>query len=167
MENENILVKNLGKALNTTIKFVAVAKIYPKPDKKSKIPPEEIFFCLGIKKVFILAIDLNKSKMVFDYPAIDYISIESGFQDKEIFYIYFKKTKQVNVELIKIYSKFRANLIKNIMCYYSIYHMNQNAEIKDIPIEECNFQDVPEKVIEQKKMEKNQDIKKFVIKSYE
>jgi len=45
--------------------------------------------------------------------------------------------------------------------------MNQNAEIKDIPIEECNFQDVPEKVIEQKKMEKNQDIKKFVIKSYE
>ncbi len=165
MDTDNVLIKNLGKGLDTKVKYVAVARFYNEMKSKQS---DEIFFCLGIKKVFILASDLNQSKMVFDYASIDSITLETS--NKDVFYINFTKNTHLKVQYIKISSKFRAVLLKSIMCYYSIYFMNEESEIRDITLLESNSginNTEPKNQSEPKKIEKKEDIKKFTIKNYE
>jgi len=129
MEGNNILVKNLGKALNRKVKYVAVAKIY---DNKSYA---EIFFCLGIKRVFIIDKDLKKIKTSFSYDSIENLLIIDDKKEVGVLEIEFCKGYTIECAInnkIKFSSKFRGTLAKNIMCYYSIYHMNKNSEFRDI-----------------------------------
>jgi len=131
MDRNNILVKNLGKALNTKIKYVAIAKIY---ENKSYA---EIYFCLGIKRVFIIDIHLQKIKTSFSYDSMRAL-IKDNI-DKEVGVLEIEFCNGYTIECainnkIKFSSMFRKTLAKNIMCYYSIYHMNKNSEVRDLTV---------------------------------
>ena len=145
-ENSNTIIKCLAKTLNSPIKFVTVVSIKYINDndgqKKQHVSGEVVnndkILCFGEELVFILDDNMSKLEETFKYDAISYIKKEAK---PDYFLLYFKSGTKLNnpsTNRLLFTTKQRADIMKNFMCYYSIfnrcyyfyYKSHQNIYIK-------------------------------------
>lgn len=142
-EKSNSIIRCLSKTLNSEIKFITIvsikyissdSEIHKKPHVTGEVINNDKIFCLGEEKVFILDDQMRRLEESFKYEAISHIKKEAK---QECFLLIFKQgTKLKNPMTSKFLftTKSRGNLLKNIMCYYSIYYMYKYALIKSLII---------------------------------
>jgi hypothetical protein len=149
-EKSNSIIRCLSKTLNSEIKFITIVSIkYIYSDnemnKKIHVTGEVInndkILCLSEEKVFILDEQMRKLEETFKYEAISHIKKEAK---PECFLLFLKpgsKLKNPSISKFLFTTKSRGNLLKNFMCYYSIYFMYKYASVKSLIIksEEVNL----------------------------
>lgn len=164
MEEDNILTECLGKALKTEIKFVTL--VYPtfftslnKQIRLESIPNTHMMLCLGKECIFFVDNDKKIIIEQFCYSSLYYMEISQ--KNKKLFNIYLNVPLQkCGASRITVINEFRGQLIKNIMCYYSVYFMFTNAEVKELKLFQLN--DITSKYPQKKKKELDTDpLKKY------
>lgn len=138
---EPTLFDSLGKSLNTEIKFVSIAKFRYFDELGKEIKTERSvgavvknIICLGKDSCYILQGDLQKIIEEFYYENIEGIEIDQKNLDIFSIWVNPKYLKNIKAKKILVIAKFRADLIKNIMCYYSIFYMTKHYVVKEIKI---------------------------------
>ena len=137
MSDDNVIFKCLGEALSTDIKFIAIVKFkyYNSVGKEiKKKDPNKQIICLGKERIFLLQGDMQKIIDNFSYENIDGLEIDR--KNLELFSIWVDPDGLSNIKAKKILvsAKFRSDVIKNIMCYYSIYYVTRYFQVKDIKV---------------------------------
>jgi len=141
-ENSNTMIKCLAKTLNSPIKFVTIVSIkylndddgHKKQHVSGEVVNNEKILCFGEELVFILDDNMTKLEETFKYEAISYIKKEAKADN---FTLYLKSGTKLNnpsTTRLLFTTKQRADIMKNFMCYYSIYFMHKYAEVKSLVI---------------------------------
>lgn len=146
MSEDLSLFKCLGEALNTEVKFVAISKFkyYDVTGKEIKNVIKNLqgiskhIICLGRESIYILQGDMQRIVEKFEYEMIEGLEIDQKNFDVFSLWLDPKNMNNVKAKKITIIAKFRAEIIKNIMCYYSIYFMTTYFEVKEVMICLCN-----------------------------
>ena len=134
--NSNVIIKCLGKALKTPIKFIFTADI-----KFYSLLNKIIFgenkttslICLGKKFIFFLREDMKQIYEVISYENIK--SIESDKKSIYILHLIIKSSDNMNYKKttkISISSKNIKSFKNNLMCYYTVYNEYYYSNIKEI-----------------------------------
>ena len=138
--NSNVIIKCLGKALKTPIKFIFTAdiKFYALLNKiifgENKTTS---LICLGKKFIFFLREDMKQIYEVISYENIK--SIESDKKSIYILHLIIKssdKMKYKKTTKISISSKNIKSFKNNLMCYYTVYNEYYYNNIKEIKFED-------------------------------
>lgn len=135
-ENKNIY-KCLGKSLNDDIKHVSISKFkfFDKflVQNKDLLSDETThYFCLSNKKAYIIKGQLEIVIYTFEYEAIDYIQIDNKNETIGIFLF----DDKINKILLK--TQLKSELVKNIMCQYSLYYMKKYFIVKELRCRNIN-----------------------------
>jgi hypothetical protein len=145
MDSDNQLLNSLTNTLNCQIKYLALANSSFYNDKNSLIQKDNCIICLGTQKVFFLQDDLNKEILTVDYKLLR--SIEEIKKNDFNLYIItnnISKLKEDTVTRILITtSENRGALIKNFMCYYSVYFMENHFKVRSLIFEPLKEQRKP------------------------
>lgn len=163
MEADNIIFKCLGKTLRTEIKYLANVKLIclnenNKPvDKESResgsLQKRPKVLCLAVDKVIILNQSMENFFDKIPYEVLSHIEIDK--KSKDNFSLFIKpNTLMIHSKATKIIinSEFRGDLVKNFLCYHSVYYMTKYTIIRTMPL-------MREKVEERK--EENKESKAF------
>jgi len=138
MNEKNILFSSLGKAVSSNIKYMTLIEV-----EINKTQPLEIIFCVSKDQVFLLKTNSSSEEKYELYERINYEIMEN---------IYFQKNQNQNHKINTKFSLFlneeselqklkelkfitdnRAMVIKNILCFYSVYYLNTKNEYKNLP----------------------------------
>lgn len=149
------MFKCLGKSLKTEVKFIAIVKLKFMDSLGKEIKnvfPSGItkhLICFGKESISLLQGDMQQIIEKFTYEAI--VGIEIDNKNLEVVSLWVQPSLMVNIKAkkITITAKFRADLIRNIMCYYSVYYMTTFFKVKEIKISIVN--DIKEENKEKKK----------------
>ena len=136
VDYSNVIIKCLGKALKTTIKYICSGnvKFYDSSGKDitTKITQEKVsdvrrpcsvFICLGQKFIFLLKSDMRKIYETLSYENL--LPLELDKKNQDLLYLPIKASKRMkNPEIAKIsvHMKNRKVLLNNVLCYYTIYY---------------------------------------------
>lgn len=149
MNEHNLLIKSLGKSIKTEIKHVSTCKIkfFNTNQKEIKYNFKNAsykneFFSLAKESIYILNDSLDEVIEVISYKEIEGLELDPKYNDWFYMYItteshinpYKNKEKRRNLRKISIRVKSREYLVKNILCYYSIFFMWKENVIKDLKI---------------------------------
>ena len=132
--DSNLVVKALGKALDTEIKFITLGMSRAKPSNGQKSVEKKIIICFGRTKVYILLESLNSVKAEFDYSHIVKVVLDKTLRN--YLRIYLDEIKYPKMRSFCICLKDRGFFVKNLMCYYSIYYMNYCGIVNELVIKE-------------------------------
>lgn len=162
MVENSTLIKCLGKSLKTEVKYVSICKFrfYNSMGKEIKYQqdttPKQIL-CLGRDNLFLIKGDMQKIIEKISYESFTGLEIET--KNNENFSIWLEPSQlnsNSSIKRILIIAKFRAILIKNFLCYYSVYYMFKYFEIRELKV-----------AIKQNSVEdKNQEVKKGLSRIY-
>jgi hypothetical protein len=135
-DNErDLVIKALGKSLDTEIKFITLAMTKSKPtNSKAKSVDKKIIICFGRSKIFILLESLESVKAEFEYSTIKKIVLDKNLRN--YLRIYLDEVKYPKMRSFFLCLKDRGFFVKNLMCYYSIYYMSFFGEVKELLIKE-------------------------------
>lgn len=141
MSSNDILVKCLSKSIKTEIKSISVCKVKfidssgKELSKKNTIKGMKQVLCLGVEKFYVLQGDLQELIEYLSYQEIE--GIELDIKNNDCFIIWLKGPLPFSRHKIKrvlIYHKYRGQLIRDFMCYFSIYFMQKHSEIKELKL---------------------------------
>lgn len=138
--SENInMFKCLGKSLNDDIKHISISKfkffdkfLKENKDLLNEENPQRHIICLSNNKAYILKGELEKEIYSFEYEAIDYIQID--YKNETVAIFLYDDT--INKILMK--TKLKSELVKNIMCQYSLYYMKKYFIVKELRCRNIN-----------------------------
>jgi hypothetical protein len=155
MDSDNQLLNSLGKTLNCEIKYIAFATVsfHKEYEKNSEIEKSNIsIICLGTQKIFFLEGDLGKEKFTITYNFLDSIK-ETKKNEFELSLIpntiYLFKANPVARILIAT-SENRGALIKNFMCFYTLFYMQNKFVVKSLIFEAQKDEKIVAKVAAEK-----------------
>ena len=150
-DNSNVIIKCLGKALKSSIKYVAAAgvKFFEKFNKDitQKVISEDnnksnkyisqtsanLFICLGKKLIFFIKNDMKVIHLTISYRNI--ISYEYDKKNSDILILHISPSREMknqNIIKIVINSKNRTVFRNNILCYYTIFYEYYDVVIKHL-----------------------------------
>lgn len=145
MTELDTLTKCLGKSLKTEIKFIAIVKTRFWSEMLKEILPggkresRHEILCLGRDNAYILEHDMSKIIEIFSYEALRAIELDSRLQD--MFYLYLNPEKlSTKSAKINVKAKFRGSLVKNFLCYFSVYYMQTYSEVRELRVLRPNEQ---------------------------
>lgn len=138
----NSIINCLGKSLKTEIKSIAISKVTILDVSNIEILKQKSkqVICLGVKRLFILQGDLKRLLEYIDYEEIEGLEIDN--KNYEIFTIWLKGPSigsRHKIKRIIVQARYRGVLIKNMICYYSIYYQLTYGEIRDIKLAISNY----------------------------
>lgn len=134
-QERDLVVKALGKALDTEIKFITLALTKSKPkNSKSKSVDKKIIICFGRAKIFILLESLETVKAEFEYSSINKVVLDKSLRN--YLRIHLDESKHPKMRSFCLCLKDRGFFVKNLMCYYSIFYMSVYGEVKELLIKE-------------------------------
>ena len=142
--NKNSIIKCLGKSLKTELKAIAICrnKFFDKSGveiKKEQGTFKQVL-CMGLDKIYFLQGDLHHLIEYFEYEEIEGIEIDNKNQENFNLWLSIPTIgSRHKIKRILINAKFRGVLIKNLICYYSIYHQIKYADIKEIKLALSNY----------------------------
>lgn len=129
MDVDSNLISAIGKVLNQKIKYICVVYMKKNPNESGKV-----IFCLG-EESFHICDEQMRTKDDYNYEDIELIALDRRNIDQYFFHVksngLFGEKKKLTFS-----SSPREKLIKNFMCYYSVYYMNRYAEIRDVKLAE-------------------------------
>ena len=179
MGDNNVIIKCLGKALKTSIKYVVAAnvKFFEQFNKEitSKVTKQNnnlntsvtMFICLGKKFIFFIKDDMKKIYECISYKNL--ISYEYDKKSSETLILNTQNIKKLDYTIVKISvnSKNRNVFKNNIMCYYSIYYQYYHDKIISLKENETNNKNKKLEIKENEEEEiKNSKYHKEIIKGY-
>jgi hypothetical protein len=132
--SRDLIVKALGKALETEIKFITLVVTKAKIKDKARSVDKKIIICFGRTKIFILLESLDSVKAEFEYSAIKKVVLDKNF--KNYLRIHLDPLKYPKSKSFFLRVKDRGFFVKNLMCYYSIYYMKYYGIVCDLLIKE-------------------------------
>lgn len=149
MSENNSLIKCLGKSLKTEIKFIAICKFrfYDELGKeiryKSIDQGQKQIICLGRDRMFLIKGDMSKIIERLRYDSFNCIELETRNMDSFSLWVDTSLLDDADSKLrrVVITAKFRGILVKNILCYYSVYYMTNYHEIRDLKMLLCKESD--------------------------
>ena len=178
-DSSNVIIKCLGKALKTSIKYVVAAnvKFFEQFNKEitSKVTKQNnnlntsvtMFICLGKKFIFFIKDDMKKIYECISYKNL--ISYEYDKKSSETLILNTQNIKKLDYTIVKISvnSKNRNVFKNNIMCYYSIYYQYYHDKIISLKENETNNKNKKLEIKENEEEEiKNSKYHKEIIKGY-
>ena len=135
VDYSNVIIKCLGKALNTKIKFICSGnvKFYDSSSKDitSRVTKERlgdirkpcsVYICLGKKYIFFLKSDLRSIYECLSYENL--LPLELDKKNLDLIHIGINSSKQMknpDIAKISVNMKNRRVLLNNLLCYYTIY----------------------------------------------
>ena len=136
IEKPNLIIKTLGKTLNTDIKFVSLAvTLTSNSGKNNEDREKNVIVCLGLEHLFIFLEDFKKPKALIPYEAIQKITLDKLNIHKVRIDIDTSHSEIKNCgRNFPILLKDRGVFVKSIMCYSSIHYMKKHGTIKEISI---------------------------------
>ncbi len=170
MENDNIILKCLGKTLKTSVKFADKIRTTFYNDLGKDIDGPHSYgrttrvIAICTEKIFILDAGLQKIYEKIPYDVLSHIEVLK--KPKDQFNLYLQPNELIlNPSIIKIsfFSDFKDVVINHIVCYFAVYFMKKYVVIRDLTV---NYQ-IIEEVVEINKTEaKPSKIKKFTLNDY-
>lgn len=137
--NSNLIVKSLGKAMKTEVKFVTI--IYILSDQKNhlnELESVQLVLLLGRENIFILTSDFVSVKLNLRYDKIKDLLLDP--ENKNCLQLRFLSTvdqlTQKPIESFMFFLKERKQFVKSLVCYHSIYHMAQLGKVTEISIKQ-------------------------------
>lgn len=139
MTEIDTLTKCLGKSLKTEIKFIAIVKTKFFSETLKEIKPggkrdhKNEILCLGRDNAYILENDMSKIIEIFSYEALRAVELDAKSQD--MFYLHVHPGKlATKASKISVKAKFRGSLVKNFLCYFSVYYMQAYSEVRELRV---------------------------------
>ena len=132
--NRDLIVKALGKALDTEIKYITLVVTKAKIKDKARSVDKKIVICFGRSEIFILLESLDNIKARFEYSAITKVVLDKNY--KNYLRIHLDPLKYPKSKSFFLRVKDRGFFVKNLMCYYSIYYMKFYGIVCDLIIKE-------------------------------
>jgi hypothetical protein len=137
MEQDDVVMKVIGKALGTKIKYIEAMTIVSKTDDGCQ--EEKVYnILLGIDGVYITKDDYNEIKFTFEYSAVNSISLDDGNLNGIIFHLDLIERKGYPPATLSLNVRNRDRFVKSLMCYYSIHFMYKFGKMGELVITKCN-----------------------------
>ena len=175
VDYSNVIIKCLGKALNSKIKFICSGnvKFYDSSSKDitSRVTKERlgdirkpcsVYICLGKKYIFFLKSDLRSIYECLSYENL--LPLELDKKNLDLIHIGINSSKQMknpDIAKISVNMKNRKVLLNNLLCYYTIYYEYKYQMIKSLA-----YKDESENKEQKKKENKGTKFHEQIIKNY-
>jgi hypothetical protein len=138
--DENIIIKSISRSLKTEIKFLTLAlTIGRSSTDPSNLEEKPIVVLMAKESIFILLEDFKTVKLQFGYNSINKIYLDIENANSLMICLNKEKTNQFKISVLQIFVKDRANFIKSLLCYHSIYNMENFGIVNDLLIRRKKF----------------------------
>lgn len=136
MSLNNKIIDCLGKSLKSEIKSISICKVKYFDSKGNELKVADSnkkkILCISKDRTYILNEDLKHLQEYFFHNDIDGVEIDN--KNIEIFVIWLirRAFSSQKIHRVVILTKFRATLIKNYICYYSLYYAHFHHKFREL-----------------------------------
>lgn len=133
MNEKNILFTSLGKAVSSNIKFMTQIKI-----EKSKGNIENVIFCLSTDQLILLTTPVMQKYETIKYENLEKISFHKNDNqahkiNSKLSLHLIEESENLKTKELKFISDDRPFVIKNILCFYSVFFLYSKNEVRHLP----------------------------------